>query len=263
MKENSMFHLTVHPAMRRFIIWFWFIPLGVFLFRCGIILCHNFKLHADFQDNGKNEQYAQKIPPEKMDFSQYNQYFLENTALIHPRYNVYVTLPKPIRYYTSPDDPSPALKLSKGCIVTVLPTNGGFSELRGYGLISYPTYQKGWRYVAPFRTGAEELNPNLLNAYTLKSYYVKAEDLETVMRAFYDQNKGMQVSAEQAGMSKQEYICHVTYKVDRVFYQNGVFMSPDLYRPLLDWASWILISVFLIPFGIWLWQRWFIRRKLS
>ena len=250
-----MFHPTLRSAFFRYAIWIWLVPLGVFLIRCGVILCHNFKLQAGFQDNGKKEQYTQRIPLEKMDFSQYNQYFGNNTALLHHNYHVFLNLPKSICYYTSPDAASPVLELPKGCMVTVLPAGEGFTSMTGYGLASYPTYQKGWRYVAPFQTGACELKSNLLDSYTLKSYYVRTEDLEAVMHEFFIQNKGMQAEAQQAGVSKQEYIRRALYKVDEVFYQNGVFISPDLYRPLFDFPNWICIIVFLFLFSIWLWRK--------
>lgn len=116
----------------------------------------------------------------EMDLNTYSPYFLGISG--EPAYSLTHRIEAPVflRYYTEipAGENTVALEIPKGKMIVAIPegTKGSsFYEL-GYGYTSYPTYEKGGRYVRPFKT-TEDVSFALSEEY----YYVKMNSLEAAL----------------------------------------------------------------------------------
>ena len=147
--------------------------LIIFIFTCiliriGAAIWKNYNLVSKFTDN-PNEPYQQRIPIAEKDFIDDYIYRLYSPFAVDlvARPNTFV-LKQPISYYSAPDDNlEPVLTLDAGKTYMIR-TN--YTNNYKYGIQSWPTYKKGWRFVIPFVKEGTEKSVTL-------AYYVKLKDL--------------------------------------------------------------------------------------
>ena len=216
------------------------IPLFVVFCRVGSRLYRNRKMADSFADNRKMEQYQRKVPMDEMDLLEFDSYFDIPFAAISIRVSNVISLPKKIQYYTEEDGKKiPALEMTKGTNILWIPEREFNGFYVGYGLRGYPTYDKGWRYVKPFMIADKPAGPEQ-NRY----YFIRTKDLETVARAALPSVKGLTgPMRSQTGMSLADAVFTYTRLVDSIFYENGVFCSPDLQRRIWDTPDMLLLCL--------------------
>lgn len=207
-------------------------------------------LLADFVDNGLGEPYSQNIPLDEMNFLDYVKYLSKMYALPDDglRYVKTVALPCDVHYYAHPGDWWPVLTLKKGQEVYVLSFYGWYDDFvdnydLGYGPRCWPDYREGWRYGLPFATDDRRVD-GFFGDDTM--YYVKTEELEAVVGAFYDVNEDIVEKKSLFGDgftmfskdfsecpydeddTRERFVWCVTRYIDERLFQNGVFCSRDM-----------------------------------
>lgn len=210
------------------------IVLTIFVFICmalriGIVIWENYNLISNFIAN-PNEPYQQRIPIAEEDFIDDYIYQLYSPFATAPlgRTNTFV-LKQPINYYSAPDDnQEPVITLSPGKTYMISTDD---TRNYKYGVQSWPTYKKGWRFVIPFiEKGDEKLNTS--------AYYVKLNDLFSPLK-----------SIEKTVYSKQKWYDNrrILLIKDELLYKGGYYLSPDLQKPIVDgWNITLLVSGFCL-----------------
>ena len=128
-----------------------------------------------------------------------------------------------LHYYRKPGDWIPEKVYLKGTKVMVQVNAYGepekYTEIAAsgkynyiYGTRSYPSYQKGWRVVVPFLTNTE-YNKGKEPEYEL--LYIRTSEMEKLKRVFIQ--KGLVEPSPHLGP-------------DQRLYEEGYYLSPDLYR---------------------------------
>ena len=124
-------------------------------------------------------------------------------------------LPNNITYYHMVDGKlTEAFTIRKGTTVDVDVYKG---MPPGQGFLSFPTHQKGLRYVRPFTIIGEEPNEEY--------YYVYLNDLETVYLKYYYSDKARENGWSSQTLSKS--MITFTRYIDTLLYDRGVFCSFD------------------------------------
>ncbi|MEK3762121.1 hypothetical protein MKZ07_27375 [Paenibacillus sp. FSL P4-0338] len=237
------------------------ILLCIIVYRTGSALYHNHQLRKDFSTAATASPYGQGIPLEQMDLSTYSFYFPGISA--EPTYSLThrIEAPVTLQYYTElPSGETPvALEIPKGTMIEAIPEGtqaSSFYEL-GYGYTSYPTYEKGWRYVRPFKT-AEDANPALSEKY----YYVQMDSLEAVLDSAIRANKPFRAAVRQQHWTLDQGKHTFARYIDDVLYQNGAYLSPDLfYRTFDRWNIMLLGAVVVITIVLLSPSSWFVRNR--
>jgi len=232
---------VTHASKSRTFLW-WFclfaimILLVLILYRTGAALVHNDRLKSRFQAANPPSPYQLGIPMDEMDLTVYSSYWPNASALPLYYWTRQVEAPVTIRYYSGIPDRGavPALEIKKGTKIIAIPEKGPLNEI-GYGYISYPTYQKGWRYARPFHPAEGEL-PSSSGRY----YYVRIEDLKAVIREVAKPNQPYRVQAQQMRWRFQSFEHRMATSPDQILYRNGAHLSPDLFRDVFDrWNAWL------------------------
>lgn len=214
-------------------------------------------LRENFVPNGENCDYAKGIPLEKMDRKKLNTRYDDGMfqTLSVSRSEV-VKFDKPLNLYKEPDEDAG--------VVMVLPAGEYFLSRNscdfGQGSRSMPTYKKGWRYFIP---PVELLDGDGTQIEERKNsnhwYYVKLEDLEKLQEKYVLQqmNRMLILWIESDPIKyaftmlvkyhtftvlfpfHPSYIKNITRSVDllaidRIMYEKGDYLSPDLFKPLWD-----------------------------
>ena len=207
-------------------------------------------LLADFVDNGLGEPYSQNVPVDEMRFLDYGKYFGKMYTLLDDgmRFVKTVALPCDVHYYAHPGDWWPVLTLKKGQEVYVLSFYGWLDDFvdnydLGYGPRCWPDYREGWRYGQPFATDDSHVDAIFGDD---PKYYVKTEELEAVVGAFYDVNEDIVEKKSLFGDgftmfskdfsecpydeddTRERFVWCVTRYIDERLFQNGVFCSRDM-----------------------------------
>ncbi len=192
---------------------------------CGAIVW-NKNLEKNFVRSSRRgfeeEPYALGLPMDDWDLKAYTYRYT-----FHWDYNKEECIYTPayaVTWYTQPDEtsqPAVTLEASKNYVAHLnAPQYGG-------GFYSWPTYKKGWRYSVPFTTVLNTLGEQTQE--NGKLYYVKLEDLTELYDCATPKN--------QDSLSfRQKFLA-----VDMVLYQNGCYISPDLYR--MVWDIWDTLLV--------------------
>lgn len=197
--------------------------LSVLLFDLAFRVCGALSWNRGLEENFvlsnrrgfEEEPYALGLPMEDWDLKAYTYRYT-----FHWDYNKEECIYTPSRtvtWYTQPDKtsrPAATLKASKNYMAHLdAPQYGG-------GFYSWPTYKKGWRYSVPFTTALNTLGAQALEHG--KPYYVKLEDLVGLYECATPKN--------QDSLSFQQRFL----AVDKVLYESGCYISPDLYREVWD-----------------------------
>ncbi|MBW4081965.1 hypothetical protein [Paenibacillus sp. S150] len=235
------------PSVSKPLLWWCAVLTVIILFcvvvyRTGSALYHNYQLRKDFSSAATASPYQQGIPLGQMDLNTYNSYFPGISA--EPAFTLThrIEAPVTLQYYTEipTGETAVALEIPKGTIIVAIPegTQGSsFYEL-GYGYTSYPTYEKGWRYVRPFKT-TEDASAALSEEY----YYVKLGSLEAVLDTAIRANKPFRAAVRQQHWTLDRGKHIFARYIDDVLYQNGAYLSPDLFYRVVDRWSVMLLGV--------------------
>lgn len=219
--------------LRRYVCVLGAIFFLIFILRLGYNLYYNYMINYEYIENKVKSSYQERMPMEEIDLSLFSQYFPQASTLLAYNYNNSIELPFTLFYYIEADEKSSAVvELPKGTKVITIYND---SLERGYGFIGYPTYKKGWRYVRPLIEDGEENNIDVL-----PYYYVRTKDLEKIFRKVFENNKSFQTESKRMKLSKEKYINNMVRFIDKTFYNEGVYLSPDLYRNLIDAPGYVL-----------------------
>ena len=119
-------------------------------------------------------------------------------------------------------------------------THGENSAVFGYGLTSFPTYEKGWRYAVPFTASDEEPIPtsgslDVLSQDEYDYYYVRLRDLYRIAAAHF------RTYPEYHDRGYELSVRTVLWADWRLFTQM-MYDSPDLSLSLFDTADFCLLG---------------------
>lgn len=146
--------------------------------------------------------------------------------LIESRYGLNVTylwnrnvseLPFPVRYYTYEDGDYKLAFTTEDNVKYVISVYG-FGPSSTYGVISWPTYDKGWRYTTPFIPA--EKHPYNAHLEPQEMYYVQLHDLRQVFN--------FMVESGQWSNPVKSDVNTVLLGIDLLLYDKNVYVSPDL-----------------------------------
>ena len=133
-------------------------------------------------------------------------------------------------------------------------------ETNGYGLYSYPTYERGLRYAAPFLIVDEKeveatMDSEILDRFyeeimELPHYYVKFKDLADVFEGIYNTDEVMKSKIFiPEHLSKKQVKDNVLLSWDGCYLFFDVYLSPD--RLLEVWDSWnSALAAIVLAIGI-------------
>lgn len=158
-----------------------------------------------------------------------------------------LSLPEDITYYTRKNGKFvPAFTVEAGTEVLAFP-DGMLEQYRdmpasGYGVYSWPTYWKGWRYAHPF-VPENEYDPDGENYY-----YVKLADLENFLIWFFKEGPQSEYWMDEAqnlpfGWSIWDGAKTYALYIDQGMWTEGFYQSPDLRIPI--WTK--MHTIFAIP----------------
>ncbi|MBP3704217.1 MAG: hypothetical protein J6I98_01670, partial [Clostridia bacterium] len=125
------------------------------------------------------------------------------------------------------------------------------SSILGYGSMTFPTYQAEWRWSRPFRNVNEKTNEA-----DADWYYIKTKDLQDIALAVLNSSDSLKDSARGMKMSIAQYANAVIHTMDNLLYQNGVYISPNLYQPIWTPLCTVLLLVFLLNVSVWFFARY-------
>lgn len=230
------------------------IPLLILFCRVGGRIYGNQQKTDSFSYNGKMEQYQRGIPMGEMDLLEYRSYLDIPTTLVARKVSNVIALPVTIQYFTEQDGKKiPAFELSRGTAILWIPSEE-FNDLYiGYGFRGYPTYDKGWRYARPFMLAGRQADVR-----QPPYYFVRTKELEAVAKAAFRSDGYLMKSVHSQGKSVEEAVFLYTRFIDNIFYEKGVFYSPDLVRQVWRCGDTVLLC---LSAGF-LFVSWLLRRRL-
>jgi hypothetical protein len=221
-----------------------------------------------YRDNGVPNQYKERVPIEEIDFSVFNKYKTGKGSVgalawavrgaPHDE-RIITELPFTLRYYASPDSSTdPVYEIPKGTPIWDYGWLDWHAE-PGYGIASFPTYTAGWRYVRPFvvRDGLirwygfadvdGNLNEDGLAIEKLEYYYVRTEDMirlsEHLLRADFLGSRHFTGNFAERGYTVKGFAKYwIALRCDVLFYQSGMYRSPDLPYLNFDTKNTVLFS---------------------
>ena len=205
------------------------------------------RFDPDENDPPGSDQYLDGVPMEEMDFPALG-FSLAIAPLGFDPYTLSVTLPKDIVYYREENGIKvPILTLSKGSEISFYITDHTIIPY-GYGYLTFPTYERGWRYAVPFEVDGENDylrdwgEESILSQEEADFYYVKLRDIELVYRLLVSNR------LVEKGTDPQEIERRVQsnlLRIDQILQGNNIYISPDMQAAIL--SPWNLFA-FLIAF---------------
>jgi hypothetical protein len=208
------------------------------------------KLEGAFQAESGAYQYADAAAGGKIDLSKISELYPSIEAA--PGFNSINELEAPVSicYYKSLGDKAPAYVVDRGSKILVK-ADGSVASGIGYGIFSLPGNTRGWRIAKPFAGNGLPKDNNL--------YYVKLSDLQAVAGAWVDLNPGLVGASLENHTLEKIYLFFypapiekITLSVDRVLYDRGVFLSPDLRKPIFSVPACGLLFLSLFGFACFL-----------
>ena len=201
----------------------------------------------DENDAPGSDQYLDGVPMEEMDFPALG-FSLAIAPLGFDPYTLSVTLPKDIVYYREENGLKiPALTLLKGSEISFYITDHTIIPY-GYGYLTFPTYERGWRYAVPFELDGKDDyirewgEESILSQEEADFYYVKLGDIELVYRLLVSNR------LVEKGTDPQEIERRVQsnlLRIDQILQGSNIYISPDMQAAIL--SPWNLFA-FLIAF---------------
>ena len=218
-----------------------------------------------YAESGVSE-YQENVPMEEINFDRIERicfYNLLGGGQSEKEVPIVVKAPCPIRYYRNDVGRKVLEKeIPQGTPLYICLENWG-EPIIGYGNISYPTYEKGWRWVRPFLTAEEadiqeeeDMEPlsqeEKEKALEAPYYYVKLDDLLAVEWAAYDQNDFIRqeyqntVSQDSMGRSLEEVLYNQVIFADQRMRSMGIYCSQDMELPLWRWEDTVYVIFFWV-----------------
>ena len=205
------------------------------------------RFDPDENDAPGSDQYIDHVPMEEMDFPALG-FSMAIAPLGFDPYTLSVTLPKDIVYYREENGIKvPILTLSKGSEISLYITDHTIIPY-GYGYLTFPTYERGWRYAVPFELDGKDDyirewgEESILSQEEADFYYVKLRDIELVYRLLVSNR------LVEKGTDPQEIERRVQsnlLRIDQILQGNNIYISPDMQAAIL--SPWNLFA-FLIAF---------------
>ena len=202
---------------------------------------YNINLTRNFHKCEGAYDYVNAVKQEKIDLNEISNLFTDIVALIrYPDFQNEIISPVSIEYYENIRDKSPVYVIEKGEVIyfEMFPKTKSGLEFRGND--SIPTNEKGWRLARPFKGNGAEKD---------SLWYVKLEDLICVSNEWLKENPAFTKVALRGTMSmgllqtKRNISKFILLFVDRELYSNGIFLSKDMYKPIMDRE--VVISLFV------------------
>lgn len=237
----------VNTVNKSFLWWLAILAIMILLclviYRVSAALYHNDRLQKEFSTELNPSSYQQGIPMEEMELSAYSSYFPNIYAMPNYQITHHIETPVKISYYSEipTAETIPALEINKGATIRAIQGNSSDSGFYdpGYGYTSYPTYDQGWRYVRPFELASEDCQQ-----FHEQYYYVRIEALEAVIDKVIQVNPSLRSAIRQQGWSVHTGKHNIATYIDQIFYQNGVYLSPDLFLKVIDrWNIMMIASI--------------------
>lgn len=205
------------------------------------------RFDPDANDAPGSDQYLDGVPMEEMDFPALG-FSLAIAPLGFDPYTLSVTLPQDIVYYREVNGLKvPALTLSKGSEISFYITDHTIIPY-GYGYLTFPTYERGWRYAAPFEVDGEDDylrdwgEESILSQEEADFYYVKLEDIELIYQLLIADRP---IAEEIDPREMERRILINLLQVDGTLRWSNIYISPDVQAAIL--SPWNLFA-FLIAF---------------
>ena len=205
------------------------------------------RFDPDENDAPGSDQYLDGVPMEEMDFPALG-FSLAIAPLGFDPYTLSVTLPKDVVYYREENGLKiPALTLLKGSEISFYITDHTIIPY-GYGYLTFPTYERGWRYAVPFEVDGENDylrdwgEESILSQEEADFYYVKLEDIELVYRLLIaDRLIAEEIDPREIERRVQSNLL----RIDQILQGSNIYISPDMQAAIL--SPWNLFA-FLIAF---------------
>ena len=177
------------------------------------------RIEKDFtpSDLEAKTQYRTCSSMEEMDLSKFSSWLGLAVALPGGEEILEMTLPCDVTYYTMENGRrKEALKLSQGTIVEI----HRYENNLGRDFQGYPTFEKGWRYVRPFRAIGSEADEQY--------YYVRTNVLERAVRSYLRTQNETAGNRRMNLIESRDAVYRAVRYIDVVFYHEGIYCSPDL-----------------------------------
>lgn len=218
-----------------------FLLIGISLMIFNVF--SNITFEKSFKPDKDVYPYVQAVINGDIDLNEISAMFPHAEVAIDYNFIEEITSPVSISYYKNIDDKTPVYVIDKGDIIHFKMTGKTSYGLTYQGVETLPTNMRGWRLGKPFDAKGKETNDKLL--------YVKLSDLQAVSKTWLDENPKVMtaIPSQIQGLfpTKQEYVNLLTLYIDRVLYEENVYLSSDLYKPILSLSTCI---AFVISFVI-------------
>ena len=192
--------------------------------RVGLAAWENYALREGFVPSGEHTSYQEQVPLEEMDLTQYG--FLWEVMATADYKPMDFTVQRDIVYYEEPG----------GAAAYTIPAGTRLWWDSFIDCVStYPTYERGWRWARPLAQEGELLPED--------HYYIPLESLQAAARDLFATNENVERYRREAGLSVEEAARQMLLRTDAIFYEKGVYLSPDLTRPLWGWDCTLLAAV--------------------
>lgn len=226
---------------------FFFRAFTVCALLCGILLAvrmaytsyYNRSLEADFMPNNWMTEYQDHRSMEDIDIDKIVRHYFSVSAGYSPTLALSIVLDKDIYYYSQPDIHSEVVyQLNAGKRYYIY----GNSLCLEPRILSMPTYCKGWRYALPLITEDQYRKLNYLSLkpfwvigegpYLSEQYcYIQTKDLISLIRKLEKESGYFSWMDEIHWLFDDRYALGSLYGIDQSFWNDGIYISPDLYMP--------------------------------
>ena len=121
----------------------------------------------------------------------------------------------------------------------------GFLTYYGYGFLSFPTDKKGVRAAMPFKLTSE-------TEARIELYSIDLQSLKCTYAEYYQENISHLSKIEQWLDLKIRNVKRETalYWPDQLLYREGIYLSKDLYWPLLNPTLVIITGILWLILGV-------------
>ena len=185
-------------------------------------LVHNIKLKRGFTPSYKFD-YLEALNDGTLKKKMFPYQISVQAMIGYDTQNNLITVPSDLKYTFQNEQ----LIIHQGEVVDIH-YNETYLLPYGYGFQSYPTEKAGERAAMPFKLASEE-------KAIAELYHIRLSELRPVLAEYYAVNyhagskfeRWMRFQYENAKRST------VLYNADRLLYDEGIYLSPDLFRPLL------------------------------
>lgn len=191
----------------------------------------NQKLIQSFHADSYQNPYRLGQSMDKIDFSEFNRYFPNTMVPMIARSDQVAEIPMTMSYYSAPDDEvEPAFQIDSGTRIILYSDD---IPMKGYGVQSWPTYQREWRYAAPFYVESDKPK---IDSTERPMFYVRYSDLRRLVNALDREGILRQAFETAEGVTPGM----VVTSIDLALYRAGGYLSPSLLKDPWGARIWML-----------------------